>query len=111
MRELVNVHNKTLTRADLADAISSQVGVSREEAVDLVESFLGEISSALIQGDQVKLSSFGSFGLRDKAERIGRNPKTGEQVPITSRRVLYFRPSNIVKDRINASLTRPQAAE
>ncbi len=104
------MRNKTLTRADLAEAISREVGVSREEAVELVESFLGEISAALIQGDQVKLSSFGSFGLRDKGERIGRNPKTGEQVPISKRRVLYFRPSSIVKDRINACLTRPQQA-
>ena len=110
MRGEKRMRNKTLTRADLADAISREVGVSREEAVELVESFLGEISSALIQGDQVKLSSFGSFGLRDKGERIGRNPKTGEQVPITSRRVLFFRPSNLIKERINASLTRHRHA-
>ena len=107
------MRNKTLTRADLADALQERVdAVSREDAVELVETFLNEISSALIQGDQVKLSSFGSFGLRDKKERMGRNPKTGELVPITPRRVLYFRPSSIVKERINASLTRrPRAAE
>ena len=112
MREIYRVRNKTLTRADLADALTTRIeGLSREESVELVESFLNEISSALIQGDQVKLSSFGSFGLRDKKERIGRNPKTGKLVPITPRRVLFFRPSNIVKERINASLTKQRAAE
>ncbi len=112
MREGHRVRNKTLTRADLAEALTERIeGLSREEAVELVESFLNEISSALIQGDQVKLSSFGSFGLRDKKERIGRNPKTGEEVLISPRRVLVFRPSNIVKERINAGLTKQRAAE
>ncbi|MEM1371882.1 MAG: integration host factor subunit alpha [Pseudomonadota bacterium] len=93
--------NKTLTRADLAEAVVRNVGLPRNESQDLVESVLSEISSSLSDGDQVKLSSFGSFGIREKGERIGRNPKTGEEKVITSRRVLVFRPSSIMKTRIN----------
>ncbi len=93
---------KTLTRADLADAVVRNVGLPRNESQDLVELVLKEISTSLANGDNVKLSSFGSFGIRQKSERVGRNPKTGEEVPITPRRVLVFRPSNIMKDRINA---------
>ncbi|MGH6890900.1 MAG: HU family DNA-binding protein, partial [Dongiaceae bacterium] len=78
---------------------------------DLVELVLGEISNSLAQGEQVKLSSFGSFGIRSKGQRIGRNPKTGQEVPITPRRVLVFRPSNIMKGRINNGLSRRKAAE
>ncbi len=96
---------KTLTRADLAEAVVRKVGLPRNESQDLVELVLKEISSSLAGGDHVKLSSFGSFGIRQKSERIGRNPKTGEEVPITPRRVLVFRPSNIMKDRINAGHT------
>jgi len=92
---------KTLTRADLAEAVVEKVGLPRNESQDLVERVLDEISSSLAGGDTVKLSSFGSFGLRQKGQRIGRNPKTGKEVPITPRRVLVFRPSNIMKDRIN----------
>jgi integration host factor subunit alpha len=102
---------KTLTRADLAEAVVDQIGLPRNESQDLVELVLGEISKSLAEGDQVKLSSFGSFGIRSKGERIGRNPKTGQEVPITPRRVLVFRPSNIMKSRINAGLTRQKAAE
>ncbi len=102
---------KTLTRADLAEALVDQVGLPRNESQDLVELVLGEISNSLAIGEQVKLSSFGSFGIRAKGERIGRNPKTGQEVPITPRRVLVFRPSNIMKGRINSGLSRRKAAE
>ncbi|MEO1265922.1 MAG: HU family DNA-binding protein, partial [Pseudomonadota bacterium] len=74
---------KTLTRADLADAVVARVGLPRNESQDLVETILGEVSKALEDGENVKLSSFGSFGIREKSERVGRNPKTGEEVPIT----------------------------
>lgn len=92
---------KTLTRADLAEAMVQKVGLPRNESQEMVELILKEISDSLAAGSQVKLSSFGSFGIRSKGQRIGRNPKTGKEVPITPRRVLVFRPSNIMKDRIN----------
>ncbi|MEQ1647750.1 MAG: integration host factor subunit alpha [Hyphomicrobiaceae bacterium] len=95
---------KTLTRADLAEALVLKVGLPRNESQEMVELILKEISDTLSGGEQVKLSSFGSFGIRAKQQRIGRNPKTGEEVPITPRRVLVFRPSNIMKDRINTEL-------
>jgi integration host factor subunit alpha len=101
---------KTLTRADLAEAVVQKVGLPRNESQELVEVILGEISSSLAAGNPVKLSSFGSFGIRQKGQRIGRNPKTGQEVPITPRRVLIFRPSNIMKDRINAGLIRRSRA-
>lgn len=97
---------KTLTRADLAEAVVRKVGLPRNESQELVELVLNEISGSLSRGEPVKLSSFGSFGIRSKGERIGRNPKTGKEVPITPRRVLVFRPSNIMKDRINAGLSQ-----
>lgn len=96
---------KTLTRADLAEALVNKVGLPRNESQDVVELVLSEISSALARGEGVKLSSFGSFGIRQKGQRVGRNPKTGQEVPITPRRVLIFRPSNIMKDRINDGLS------
>ena len=96
---------KTLTRADLVEALVQRVGLPRNESQDLVERVLGEISSSLADGQNVKLSSFGSFTIRSKGERIGRNPKTGQEVPITPRRVLAFKPSNIMKGRINSGLT------
>ena len=102
---------KTLTRADLAEAVVRKIGLPRNESQDLVELVLGEISKSLAKGEGVKLSSFGSFGVRAKGERIGRNPKTGEEVPITPRRVLVFRASNIMKSRINGGLLRRKAAE
>jgi integration host factor subunit alpha len=102
---------KTLTRADLAEAVVQKVGLPRNESQELVELILQEISSSLAAGDAVKLSSFGSFGIRQKGPRVGRNPKTGQEVPITPRRVLVFRPSNIMKDRINAGRLRRNAAE
>jgi integration host factor subunit alpha len=102
---------KTLTRADLAEAVFQKVGLPRNESAEIVELVLREIISSLERGNPVKLSSFGSFGIRQKGERIGRNPKTGEEVPITPRRVLVFRASNIMKQRINDALTRRKAAE
>lgn len=94
---------KTITRADLAESVYEQVGLSRNESSDLVESVLDEIMTALIAGDNVKLSSFGSFSVREKGERIGRNPKTGVEVPILPRKVLVFRASHVLKDRINGA--------
>lgn len=102
---------KTLTRADLAEAVFQKVGLPRNESAELVEMVLKQIISTLERGETVKLSSFGSFGIREKGERIGRNPKTGEEVPITPRRVLVFRASNIMKDRINGALRQKRAAE
>ncbi|QZP09823.1 integration host factor subunit alpha [Caenibius sp. WL] len=90
----------TLTRADLAEAINRKVGLSRAESLALVESILDRMSDAMSNGENVKISGFGTFTLRDKNERIGRNPKTGVEVPITPRRVLTFRASQILKDRI-----------
>ncbi len=100
---------RTLTRADLAEALVEKVGLPRNESQDMVEIILKEISDSLAKGEQVKLSSFGSFGIRSKGERIGRNPKTGQEVPITPRRVLVFKPSNIMKDMINATLATKSA--
>ena len=94
--------DKTLTRMDLADAVHIQVGLSRNESADLVESVLGLVSDALVNGETVKISSFGTFSIREKAARVGRNPKTGEEVPIHPRRVLTFRPSHLMKDRVAA---------
>lgn len=93
---------RTLTRSDLSEAIYREVGLSRNESAELVETILRHISGALVAGETVKISSFGSFSTRDKGQRIGRNPKTGQEVPIEPRRVLVFRPSHILKDRINA---------
>jgi len=101
---------KTMTRADLAEAVFQKVGLPRNESAELVELVLKEISGSLERGSPVKLSSFGSFGIREKGERIGRNPKTGEEVPITPRRVLVFRASNIMKERINTALNKKNAA-
>ena len=92
---------KTLTRSDLGDAIHREVGLSRNESAELVESILDCISDALAKGDNVKISSFGTFVLRDKGARIGRNPKTGREVPIDPRRVLVFRPSHIMKELVH----------
>lgn len=93
--------NRTMTRADLAESVYEQVGLSRNESSDLVELVLEEISKALIEGRNVKISSFGSFSIREKGERVGRNPKTGVEVPILPRKVLVFRASHVLKDRIN----------
>ena len=90
----------TLTRADLADAINRKMGLSRADSLGMVEAILDKMSDALADGENVKISGFGTFLLRDKSERVGRNPKTGIEVPITSRRVLTFRASQMLKDRI-----------
>jgi integration host factor subunit alpha len=91
----------TITRAQLAEAVYQEVGLSRNESADLLEAVLDEVSQALAEGESVKISSFGSFAVRSKGERIGRNPKTGEEVPILPRRVLVFRPSQLLKKKIN----------
>lgn len=92
--------SKTLTRADLCEAVYQKVGLSRTESSALVESVLDEICDSVVDGDSVKLSSFGSFLVRSKNERIGRNPKTGEEVPISPRRVMVFKPSNVLKQAV-----------
>ncbi len=92
---------RTVTRADLAEAVYRRVGLSRAESAELVQSFLEEICQAAERGETVKLSSFGSFVVRSKSQRIGRNPKTGVEVPILPRRVMVFKPSNVLKSRIN----------
>ncbi len=94
--------NSTLTRMDLSEAVFREVGLSRNESSDLVESVLKHMSDALVSGQSVKISSFGTFGVRDKSARVGRNPKTGEEVPILPRRVLTFRPSHLMKDKVAA---------
>lgn len=94
--------DKTLTRMDLSEAVFREVGLSRNESADLVEAVLLHMSDALVTGEQVKISSFGTFSVREKAARVGRNPKTGEEVPIQPRRVLTFRPSHLMKDRVAA---------
>lgn len=96
----------TVTRAHLCEAVYQEVGLSRNESAELVERVLDEISKTLMKGETVKLSSFGTFSVRKKGGRVGRNPKTGEEVPIQPRRVLVFRPSHVLKDFINRSLSR-----
>jgi integration host factor subunit alpha len=98
--EGMEMGEKTLTRMDLSEAIVRNVGLSRNESADMVETVLNYMSDALVEGDQVKISSFGTFSIRDKAARVGRNPKTGEEVPISPRRVLTFRPSHLLKERV-----------
>ena len=92
---------KTLTRMDLSESVFREVGLSRNESADLVESVLEKISASLVSGEQVKISSFGKFSIRQKNARVGRNPKTGEEAPIPPRRVLTFRPSHLMKDRVS----------
>jgi len=93
--------SRTVTRVDLAEAVYRSVGLSRKESALLVQAVLDELADALIKGEPVKLSSFGRFAVREKPERVGRNPKTGISVPITQRRVLSFKPSSVLKARIN----------
>ncbi len=90
----------TLTRADLAETINRRMGFSRAESLDMVEEILAKMCEAMGNGENVKISGFGTFVLRDKKERVGRNPKTGVEVPITPRRVMTFRASQKLKDRI-----------
>ena len=91
-----------LTKADIATRLYDEINLSKKDAKTLVEAFFEEIRSALESGEQVKLSGFGNFDLRDKRERPGRNPKTGEEIPITARRVVTFRPGQKLKSRIEA---------
>ncbi len=93
--------NDTVTRAQLTEAVYQEVGLSRNESAALVEDVLEEMTSALVEGETVKISSFGTFLVREKGQRIGRNPKTGQEVPILPRRVLVFRASHVLKERIN----------
>jgi len=95
---------KTVTRADLCDAVHRRVGLSRTESAALVESVLAEISDCIVRGEPVKLSSFGTFVSRPKGQRVGRNPKTGQEVPISPRRVMVFKSSNVLKQRVNGAL-------
>tara|TARA_A100001011_G_C14311737_1_gene845935 strand:+ start:3538 stop:3849 length:312 start_codon:yes stop_codon:yes gene_type:complete len=93
--------DKTTTRSSLSEAVFKSVGLSRNESANLVDSVFSEILLSLINGDDVKISSFGTFIVRQKKERIGRNPKTGEEVPITARSVVTFRASNVLKSKVN----------
>ena len=102
---------RTLTRADLSEAVYQEVGLSRHESAQLVESILKQMSDALAAGATVKISSFGSFSVRQKGQRVGRNPKTGAVVPILPRRVLVFRASHVLKNQINAPFEKARAAE
>ena len=91
----------TVTRADLVEAVYNRVGLPRSECASLVESVIAAISDAAVDGQNIKLSSFGTFHIRQKKLRIGRNPKTGEEVPIAPRRVMTFKPSNILRSKVN----------
>ena len=95
-----NMTGKTLTRMDLGESLVREIGLSRSESSDLVESVLAHLSDTLVSGEMVKISSFGTFSLRDKKARVGRNPKTGEEAPIIPRRVLTFRPSHLMKNSV-----------
>ena len=97
------MEGRTITRADLSESVFQEVGLSRNESSDLVETILAEVVEALARGVSVKISSFGSFTVRDKGQRVGRNPKTGQEVPILPRRVLVFRASNVLKSLINGA--------
>lgn len=101
----------TITRADLSEAVYQEVGLSRNDSAQLVETVLNEIVDALVRGESVKISSFGSFSVRQKGRRIGRNPKTGEEVPILPRKVLVFRASHVLKNKINRALARAGGAK
>jgi integration host factor subunit alpha len=102
---------QTVTRAQLSDAVYQEVGLSRNESADLLELVLNEMVAALERGESVKISSFGSFSIRSKGKRIGRNPKTGEEVPILPRKVLVFRASQLLKSRINDGLAKNSKAK
>jgi integration host factor subunit alpha len=96
---------RTVTRVDLCEVVYQQMGLSRTESAALVEMILDEICDTIVKGENVKLSSFGSFIVRDKGARVGRNPKTGVEVPIEPRRVMVFKPSNVMRARINGLST------
>ncbi len=101
---------KTVTRVDLCEAVYQKVGLSRTESAELVERILDTIRDHVVMGESVKLSSFGSFVVRSKNERVGRNPKTGEEVPITPRRVMVFKPSNVLKEAILKGMSAANGA-
>jgi integration host factor subunit alpha len=101
----------TITRAHIAEMIYTQVGLSRNESADLLESVLDRIVSRLENGESVKISGFGTFAVRQKGHRIGRNPKTGEEAPILPRRVLVFRPSHVLKAQVNGQAPGPDDDE
>ena len=100
----------TVTRADLSEAVYQEVGLSRNDSATLVETILNEMVESLTRGETVKISSFGSFSVRQKGQRVGRNPKTGQEVPILPRRVLVFRASHVLKGHINGALAKPASA-
>jgi integration host factor subunit alpha len=108
--KVLRMAGRTITRAQLSESVYQEVGLSRNESADLLEMVLSEIASALTRGESVKISSFGSFSIRSKGQRVGRNPKTGEEVPILPRRVLVFRPSQLLKSRINEGIEAAEAA-
>jgi len=95
--------SQTVTRADLSEAVYQELGLSRKQAAHMVDDVMEEVLTTLEKGETVKLSSFGNFSLRSKNERIGRNPKTGEEVPITARKVVVFKSSHVLKDRVNGT--------
>ncbi len=101
----------TVTRAHLAETIYTQVGLSRNESADLLETVLERLATSLAAGQSVKISGFGTFSVRQKGRRVGRNPKTGKEVPILPRRVLVFRPSQVLKARVNGRAMPTDAAE
>ena len=92
---------RTVTRVDLAEAVYRRIGLSRKESAHLVQQVLDEMADTLVAGEAVKLSSFGRFFVRFKSERIGRNPKTGIEVPISQRQVMVFKPSHVLRTKIN----------
>ncbi len=102
---------RTVTRAHLAEAVYQEVGLSRSESAELVDAILNEIGDSLVNEGIVKISSFGTFTVRRKGRRVGRNPKTGEEVPIMPRKVLVFRPSQVLKDRINGHASSASRGE
>ena len=101
----------SLTKADMAERLFEELGLNKREAKDMVESFFEEIRASLASNEQVKLSGFGNFDLRDKSQRPGRNPKTGEEVPISARRVVTFRPGQKLKERVEAYVGQPDQAD
>jgi integration host factor subunit alpha len=107
--EIVKLSTLTLTKAELADMLFEQVGLNKREAKDMVEAFFDEIRCALEKGEEVKLSGFGNFQLRDKPQRPGRNPKTGEEIPITARRVVTFHASQKLKTAVEQLNDGPSA--
>ena len=98
------VNSQTITRQDLAEAVYREIGLSRSESSTLVEAVIDHIGDSLEKGEHVKMAGFGTFSLRDKKGRVGRNPKTGEEVPITPRRVLIFKPSQVLRERVDSAL-------